>query len=238
MKPRKATRREALTILGGASVAATFGCGGTSGTDTGTAPSGGSPTSGGPASASCVVSPTETLGPYPSLTDMVRSDIRQGSAGLPLTLAITVVNVNNACSPVPNAMVDLWQCDSQGRYSQYSQPGFDGRNETFLRGIQTTGADGRVTFLTVYPGWYAGRATHIHVEVSLGGRSIKVTQIAFPENVTAAVYGSGVYAAKGQSPTSNARDSVFADGVASEMATVSGDTASGYVGTFQVGVAL
>jgi len=148
------------------------------------------------------------------------------------------VNVNNACSPVPNAMVDLWQCDSQGRYSQYSQPGFDGRNETFLRGIQTTGADGRVTFLTVYPGWYAGRATHIHVEVSLGGRSIKVTQIAFPENVTAAVYGSGVYAAKGQSPTSNARDSVFADGVASEMATVSGDTTSGYVGTFQVGAAL
>ena len=38
-----------------------------------------------------------------------------------------------------------------------------------------------MTFTTVYPGWYQGRATHIHVEVTRNGQSLKVTQIAFPD---------------------------------------------------------
>jgi protocatechuate 3,4-dioxygenase beta subunit len=95
-----------------------------------------------------------------------------------------------------------------------------------------------VTFETVYPGWYQGRATHIHVEVTLGGRSVKVTQIAFPEDITAAVYRTGVYASKGLNSTTNARDNVFADGVSQEMITLAGNTTSGFTGTFTVGVAL
>ena len=39
-------------------------------------------------------------------------------------------------------------------------------SQTFLRGIQTTNANGEVVFTTIYPGWYQGRATHIHVEVT------------------------------------------------------------------------
>ena len=236
MKNRKTTRRQALGLLGAAGVAAAAGCG--SEESSAAPPTDSSPLATNPPGGSCVVAPTETVGPFPSLTDLVRSDIRQGSSGLPVTLTITVVNVDNACSPVPGALVDLWQCDAQGRYSQYTQPGYDGRAESFLRGVQTTGADGRVTFVTVYPGWYAGRATHIHVEVTLNGRSIKVTQIAFPENVTAAVYASGVYAAKGQSTTSNAADNVFSGNVASQLVTLAGDTTNGYVGTFQLGVAI
>lgn len=134
--------------------------------------------------------------------------------------------------------MDVWQCHAEGRYSQYSQPGVNGTSQTFLRGIQTTDANGRVTFTTIYPGWYQGRATHIRVEVTVNGRSVKVTQIAFPESVTAAVYATGVYAAKGQNPTSNTGDMVFADSVASELATVAGDPAGGYSATFTVGVAL
>ncbi len=65
---------------------------------------------------------------------------------------------------------------------------------------------------------------------------MKVTQIAFPENVTAAVYAAGVYASKGQNPTSNASDMVFADGVQSELASLVGSPASGYTATFTVGV--
>jgi protocatechuate 3,4-dioxygenase beta subunit len=189
-------------------------------------------------SAACAVSPSETVGPYPSLADFVRSDIREGKSGVPLDLTITVANVNNGCSPVSGASVEIWQCDAEGRYSQYTQPGYDGRGETFLRGIQTTGSDGRVRFATIYPGWYAGRATHIHVDVSVNGASVKVTQIAFPENVTAAVYASGVYAPKGQNPTSNARDNVFADSLASELASVTGNGTSGYTATFRVGIAV
>ena len=121
-------------------------------------------------------------------------------AALPLTLTITVVNVNNACSPVANAVVDIWQCDAEGNYSQYSQPGYNGTAQTFLRGIQTTDAADRSTFTTVYPGWYQGRATHIHVEVTVNSRSVKVTQIAFPESVNAAVYATRRLRAHGAEP--------------------------------------
>lgn len=235
MDDRKATRREVLVLLGASGLAASVGCG--SG-ETSTSPSSTSGGTSGGSGGACAIAPSETLGPYPSLTGLVRSDIREGRSGLSLVLTITVVNANNACGPVAGAQVDVWQCDAQGRYSEYSQPGYDGRGDTFLRGIQTTDASGRVTFTTVYPGWYAGRATHIHVEVTVNGRSVKVTQIAFPENVTAAVYGSGVYASKGQNPTSNTGDNVFADSLNSELATLSGDTTNGYTATFQLGVSI
>jgi len=95
-----------------------------------------------------------------------------------------------------------------------------------------------VTFTTIFPGWYSGRATHIHVEVKINGAVVKVTQIAFPESVNAAVYASGVYASRGPNATSNASDSVFADSLSSELATVSGDPTSGLAAAFTVGVAV
>ena len=165
----------------------------------------------------------------------MRSDIRETKQGLPVTLTITVVNTNTACAAVSGAIVDIWQCDADGNYSQYGNE----RNLTYLRGLQTTDSNGRVTFVTIYPGWYQGRATHIHVEVTINGRSAKVTQIAFPEDITAQVYRTGVYASSGQNPTTNARDNVFSDGVANELITITGgDATSGYTATFQVGIAL
>lgn len=193
------------------------------------------PTTGGSTTnAACAVSPTETVGPYPSLGDFLRSDIREDRPGLPLTLTISVVNANSGCAPVQNAAVEIWQCDVDGNYSQYGSSSA----RTFLRGLQTTDASGAATFTTIYPGWYQGRATHIHVEVSLNGRSVKVTQIAFPEDVSSEVYRTGIYAAKGQNPTTNARDSVFSDGVSEEMIALAGNTSSGYSATFRVGIAV
>ena len=140
----------------------------------------------------------------------------------------TRTTANAACAPLAGAAVEIWQCDADGHYSEYAQPGFNGSGQTFLRGLQMTDAAGRVTFKTVYPGWYQGRATHVHVEVYVNGRSIKVTQIAFPEDVTALVYRSGVYSAHGQNPTTNRTDMVFSDGVSDELATLSGSVASGF----------
>ena len=151
-----------------------------------------------------------------------------------MALTITIVNVNSGCSPVANANVEIWQCDAAGNYSEYGTQ----RAETYLRGIQTTDGNGNATFTTIYPGWYQGRATHIHVEVVLNGASVKVTQIAFPESVSAAVYASGVYASRGTNPTSNANDNVFSDGVASELATVTGDPTNGYNATFRIGISV
>jgi protocatechuate 3,4-dioxygenase beta subunit len=226
------TRREALGVVG---AALTIGCG-----DTPTSPTTAetATTTPGTTAASCAVTPSETIGPYPSLTDMVRSDIREDRTGTPLALTIQVNNTSQGCAPLAGATVDIWQCDAEGRYSQYAQGGFDGRSSTFLRGLQTTDASGRVTFQTVYPGWYQGRATHIHVDVQVNGRSVKVTQIGFPENVNAEVYRSGVYAARGLNPTSNSGDMVFADSIAQETATIGGSPTGGYTATFTVNVAV
>ena len=241
------SRRQALGMIGtlGAAAAA---CGSaptsptagaaptTSAATPSTTASTSAPTTG--ASNACVVSPSETAGPFPSLNQLFRSDIREGRSGVPLLLGLSVVNVNASCSPVANANVEIWQCDAEGHYSEYSAGGYDGRAQTFLRGMQTTDAAGRVTFTTVYPGWYQGRATHIHIEVKVGGRSVKVTQIAFPESLNAQVYASGVYASRGKNPISNLGDMVFADSLSSELAVLTGDPAAGYQGTYTVGIAV
>jgi protocatechuate 3,4-dioxygenase beta subunit len=226
------TRREAIALMGTAGAALALGCGDGSptsptGTPTGTG-------AGGTTNAACIVTPNETVGPFPSLTDLLRTDIREGRPGTPLVLTLTVVNTNAGCAPVEGANVEIWQCDAAGNYSQYGTQ----QNQTYLRGIQTTNASGEVTFTTIYPGWYQGRATHIHVDVVRNGASVKVTQIAFPEATNAAVYGTGVYAPRGSNPTSNSRDGIFADSINSELATVNGDPGSGLTATFRIGVAV
>jgi protocatechuate 3,4-dioxygenase beta subunit len=229
------SRREALSMLGGTSAMLASACGGGSPTSPSAATTTTTTTPPVGSSATCAVSPNETIGPFPSLADFVRSDIRESRPGLPLTLTVAVVNTSSACAPVTGAVVDIWQCDASGNYSQYGSE----RTLTYLRGLQTTDAGGTVTFITIYPGWYQGRATHIHVEVTINGRSAKVTQIAFPEDTTAQVYRTGVYASGGQNPTTNARDNVFSDGITNELLTITGgDATTGFAARFQVGLAL
>jgi protocatechuate 3,4-dioxygenase beta subunit len=165
---------------------------------------------------------------------MFRSDVRENRAGTVLTLSVKIVNVSAACAPVSGADVEIWHCDADGDYSQYGSQ----TAATFLRGLQTTNASGEVTFTTIYPGWYQGRATHIHVEVTMAGRSVKVTQIAFPDAISNAVHTQGVYASRGANPTSTQSDMIFADSLASELVTPVGSPSSGYTAAFQVGVSL
>jgi protocatechuate 3,4-dioxygenase beta subunit len=99
----------------------------------------------------------------------------------------------------------------------------------FLRGRQTTNAKGIASFISIYPGWYSGRAPHVHIEVlSSSGTSLLVTQLAFPENVSSQVYSSSNYAAHGQANTSNTSDNVFSDSLSSELATVTGNLTDGF----------
>ena len=231
MSMKKIGRREALGAMGaaaGAALAIACGSSPTSPTDTSSAGS----TITGSTNAACAVTPSETAGPYPSLTDIFRSDIRDGKTGAVLTLTVKVVNVNAGCAAVPNANVEVWHCDSAGNYSEYGTQ----TTQTYLRGIQTTNNNGEVTFTTIYPGWYQGRATHIHIEVSTSGVSRKITQIAFPESVNNAVYRSGVYASRGSNPTSNLSDGIFADSLSAELVTPTGDPSAGYTASCQVAI--
>lgn len=166
-----------------------------------------------------------------------RADVTEGKAGVPLDLELTVATAGSACAPIVGATVMNWQCDAAGNYSEYSQPGYDGSGQTFLRGYQTSDASGKVKFTTIFPGWYNGRATHIHVDVQVNGKSVKTTQIAFPEDIQALVYASSAYAAHGQSPLENSADMVFSDGDEEELVAVVGDTAAGYAGKLVIAVA-
>ena len=111
----------------------------------------------------------------------MRRDIREGHAGITMLLKTTVVDAST-CKPIRGAAVDVWHCDAAGVYS-----GVNGNTGTFLRGIQRTDAKGLATFVTIFPGWYQGRTTHIHVKVHLGGNVVHTGQLYFPEAaVTAA----------------------------------------------------
>jgi protocatechuate 3,4-dioxygenase beta subunit len=235
---KKLSRREALGMLSAAGAILSVACGGgtpTSPTATTAATAATTTTTTTPpvSSAMCVVTPSETAGPFPSITLPVRSDVREDRAGLLLTLAISVVNTAAGCAPITNASVEIWHCDAAGN-SEYGNL----TSSTWLRGVQPVDGNGVARFTTIYPGWYAGRATHIHIEVFVDNRSVKTTQLAFPEEINGAVYASGVYAAKGQNPTRASNDNVFSDGVTSELASVAGNTSSGYAATFTVGVAV
>ncbi len=92
--------------------------------------------------------------------------------GVPLTLKITVIDTTT-CLPVQWAAVDVWHCNSQGVYSGFSAENTAGL--TFLRGIQFTDNSGLATFDTIYPGWYSGRVTHVHVKVHVNLSNIQRT---------------------------------------------------------------
>jgi protocatechuate 3,4-dioxygenase beta subunit len=149
-----------------------------------------------------------------------------------------VIGAADACGPLAGVAVDIWQCDAAGVYSGYPNQlgGLDTTGQTFLRGTQVTGADGRAEFVTIYPGWYPGRTTHIHFKVHPTASSEATSQVYFPEATTAAVYATGVYAARGPKNTSNAADSVFRSN-ATPLVAVTSDGAGGWVGELTVTVA-
>jgi protocatechuate 3,4-dioxygenase beta subunit len=196
------------------------------------------------------VAATETEGPYPlrailANTAIVRADMTEGKTGVPLTLRIKLVDVNNSCAAIANAWVYIWHCDKDGLYSGYDATNNAGQADyTYLRGIQKSDSSGFVTFKTIYPGWYEGRITHIHCMVFLAGStlsstssSMATTQFAFPLTTTTAVYASSAYThGQNTSVTSFASDNVFSDGTSTEMLTVSGSVKAGYVAGIVIGV--
>lgn len=187
-------------------------------------------------SASCTVSPTETAGPFPTKdpASLERLDIRSDRTGIVMDVQITIQDKSNGCTALEGAIVDIWHCDAAGNYSEYGGTTMQTVNYQsvhFLRGRQETNSAGVASFRSIFPGWYSGRAPHIHVHIyDASGNSLLVTQIAFPTDVCDTVYTTATTLyTKGKQDTSNASDNVFADSLASELATVTGSIAEGFV---------
>jgi protocatechuate 3,4-dioxygenase beta subunit len=202
-------------------------------------------------SGSCIVTASETEGPYPyvggeSTNPLNRSDVTAGQTGVPLTLSFVVVDANNSCNVVTGARVDIWHCNKDGYYSGYANQnsGLGAKSyvgETWLRGYQLTDSTGVAKFSTIYPGWYSGRATHIHIEVFVNGVMKKTTQICFSESINNVVYASSLYSSHGVNPLTNEADGILGNSLtdlANETVSLTGSVAEGYSGSYTIGIQL
>lgn len=156
----------------------------------------------------CLLQAEVTEGPFYLDPDLVRSEIAEGRPGLPMVLRLQVVRAD--CSPVAEARVDVWHCDAGGLYSGVTNMGAaDTTGQTFLRGTQMTGADGVAAFRTVFPGWYRGRAVHIHYKVFLDAATVLTGQVFFDDALSDAIYAEhDAYDGRGPRDRRNAGDGI------------------------------
>jgi len=251
------SRRTALAALGGAGAAAFLAaCGSSSGSDAASATSttakpsttttatgaGGDATTTTLAGACATLTKEQEQGPYYYPAAAVRSDITDGKPGVPMKLQLTVMDVQT-CKPVTNATVDVWTADALGEYSDTS-------SGLFLRGLQSTDANGVATFTTIYPGWYPGRTNHVHVKVHIGGTASKTYSgghvshtgnLFFPENVSTTVAQISPYTDNTADRTTLTKDFVYngQNGSGSIMTLRPVDPAtpaSGYTATMVLGI--
>jgi protocatechuate 3,4-dioxygenase beta subunit len=206
-----------------------------------------------------VLSPALEEGPYFVDEKLNRSDIRTdpttGTAveGVPLVLNFTIQRVDNgSCSPLTGATVDVWHVHALGEYSDEQALGTQGMK--FLRGYQVTDENGAVQFTTIYPGWYGGRAVHIHFKTRMFSGSQKTykftTQLFLDDTLTDTVYAQNApYNTRPARDTRNSTDRVYNAVVNDGTGRKSGDltlvelaqaekATDGYVGSLSVGVTL
>jgi protocatechuate 3,4-dioxygenase beta subunit len=238
-------RRDFVILMGSVAAAGVFGCGGGTSAPTATSLPAASPAASSPSvgTTSCVVRPALTEGPYFVDERLNRSDLRSdpgdGSVrpGVPLQLTFLVSRLSGgACSALASVFVDVWHCDALGVYSDVADMGFNPRGSKFLRGYQQTDAAGRAQFTTIYPGWYSGRAVHLHFKIrtSLTGTANQFTsQVFFDEAVTDRVHAQSPYNQKGRRNTSNAGDGIYQGG-GSQLLLALAPQGSGYAASFDL----
>jgi protocatechuate 3,4-dioxygenase beta subunit len=258
------TRREALSLFGAGGLALLAACSGSKSSSSqatataapaspaaqATSPQTASATTV-PASASaapaCIVRPALTEGPYFVDEKLNRADIRSdpsdGSVrpGVPLVLTFNVASMaSNACAGLAGAVVDVWHCDAQGVYSDARDQGFNTIGKKFLRGSLVTDATGKAQFTTIYPGWYQGRAVHIHFKIrtlAANGKTNEFTsQLFFDEPMNDSIFANAPYVKSGRR-TQNSQDGIYRDGGAQRLLqpVKNGD---GLGATFDIGLQL
>jgi len=239
--PAVLTRRSALQRLGAAGIGVAslggvgslaLGCGGEG--------------SSAAYAASCRLTPESTEGPFYLDLRKLRSTISEGKAGLRLDLRIRVVNAET-CKPIEDVAVDLWHTDAAGRYSGIASEGTTGK--TFMRGIQLTDATGLARLRTIYPGWYDGRATHIHVMAHVGGRVGAATysgaaaahtgQLFFSDAATDKVARLAPYSSRAVARVRNDADGIYRQGGSGQVLELTRRGSSlraGLTGAITIGV--
>jgi protocatechuate 3,4-dioxygenase beta subunit len=196
--------------------------------------------------ASCLLTPEVTEGPYWISNHLTRRDIRSGQKGTGLLLYLTVENAKT-CTVIKGADVEIWHANASGVYSGYSgntppsgAGGHASPNNTlrFLRGHQKSNAKGVVVFQTLYPGWYTGRAPHIHVKVHVGGSVVHTGQLFFPDTLSENVYAGSLYKPWSSSQVHNTGDNIYkqAGSAKAQLRLTKRSGGAGYLGRMTMGV--
>ena len=205
-------------------------------------------------SSSCGTSTNAvTEGPYwvtDSASGYNRSDIRSDIAGtntqsgVLFTLVLYVYDRKNSCVAMQNVQVDIWHCNAAGIYSGIKSStngnGVDYTSQSWLRGYQLTDSTGRVSFTTIVPGWYTGRATHIHIrfrstyDTSSDG-STNTAQLFFDQTFVDTLDTTvSPYSSEGKNSVTNAGDSVYVSEGGTTILSLSGSASAGYTAAFSV----
>ncbi|RTR06561.1 twin-arginine translocation pathway signal protein [Halomonas nitroreducens] len=232
------SRRQMLRFAGVAAVASLGGR--TGGVTASVGDTGGAP-------PFCVARPRQTEGPYYVDARLERSDLRSDptdgtrKSGVPVALAFHVFRfAEDACTPLAGAVVDLWQCDALGVYSGVQDVAgrFDTREQRFLRGYQVTDSRGMARFTTLYPGWYSGRAVHIHFKIRTAPEADLgldfTSQLYFDDALTDRVHQQAPYAERGSRNVRNDGDGIYRRSGGDELVLDLTESGEGYRGAFRI----
>lgn len=208
-----------------------------------------------------LLSPEQIAGPYFRNPKLIRRNISEGLDGIPLVLKLTIVDAMTS-QPVTGAIVDIWHCNARGSYSGWSKIDPDKEvddgdigaiprtdDDTYLRGGQFTDRKGIVRFTTIYPGFYAGRALHIHVavRVTAGNNYLEerhvawVGQLYFPEAASRSVLNTRQYSGRSVAPLTNDQEVLY-ETMGGEASTLTVHTLSrdskedGFFGHMTIGI--
>lgn len=147
------------------------------------------------------ITPPVPEGPYYKNEKLNRVDITEHKQGVPIKYVFRVEDEH--CKPISGAIVDIWQCDKDGHYSDFKAE--NTLDQTWLRGFQKTDKDGVCEFTAIFPGWYKGRITHLHAKVHIDDKTVLTTNLFFPKDFENKIYQSPLYS-KGPNPISILED--------------------------------
>ncbi|MDX1393788.1 MAG: intradiol ring-cleavage dioxygenase [Gemmatimonadota bacterium] len=200
----------------------------------------------------CVVRPEQTEGPYFIDERLDRVDIRSDPTdgvvkpGTPFNLAIQVSHIGSSgCRPLAGALVDVWQCDALGEYAGVKDiinDLFDNTGRKFLRGYQVTDEEGMARFTTIYPGWYEGRAVHIHFKIRTDPDAESGTeftsQLYFDDGLSDRVLAAAPYTAHEGDRPRNEDDGIYRNSGGHQLVLDVHEDGDGFAATFDIGLNL